>query len=42
MVPTTLVIAWPYLTMPIISQFLNILFIAITKTIAQRLLIEVN
>ena len=38
MVPPTLVAAWPYLTMPNFNQFLIILFIAITGTIAQTLL----
>ena len=38
MVPPTFVAAWPYLTMPNIYQFLIILFIAITGTVAQTLL----
>ena len=38
MVPTTFIAAWPYLTMPTFNQFLIILFIAITGTIAQTLL----
>ena len=38
MIPATFVAAYPYLTMPNLYQFLIILFIAVTGTIAQTLL----
>ena len=38
MIPATFVVAYPYLIMPNLYQFLIILFIAITGTIAQTLL----
>jgi drug/metabolite transporter (DMT)-like permease len=38
MIPATFVAAYPYLIMPNLYQFLIILFIAITGTIAQTLL----
>ena len=38
MIPATFVAAYPYLTMPNLYQFLIILFIALTGTIAQTLL----
>mgnify|MGYP003312808603 FL=1 len=38
MIPPTFVAAYPYLTMPNISQFFIIFFIAISGTLAQTLL----
>ena len=38
MIPATFVAAYPYLTIPNVNQFLIIIFIAVTGTIAQTLL----